>query len=88
MKKKAVWVIVGMAAFIALLTALTLSGRKVRVEVCMQYQGRQRCKVASGPDQQTAIRTATDNACADIASGMTESIQCTNSRPLSVRLLD
>jgi hypothetical protein len=88
MKKKALLVILGIGAFIALLTALTLSGRKVRVEVCMEYRGRQRCKVASGPDQQTAIRTATDNACADIASGMTESIQCTNSRPVSARILD
>jgi hypothetical protein len=87
MNKKVLLGLAGAAAFIALLAALTLGGRKVRVEVCMEFMGRQRCKIASGPDQQSAIRTATDNACADIASGMTESIQCTGSRPASVRVL-
>jgi hypothetical protein len=88
MNRKLLLAILGIGAFIALLTALTLSGRRVRVEVCMEYRGRQNCKTASGADQQAAVRTATDNACADIANGMTESIQCTNSRPVSVRILN
>jgi hypothetical protein len=86
--KKPLLIVLGVVAFIALLTALTLSGRKVKVEVCMEFRGRQNCKVASGADQRAAVRTAVDNACADIAFGMSESTQCTSARPVSVRILD
>jgi hypothetical protein len=85
--KKPVLILGAVAAFIALLTALTLSGRKVKIEVCMNYQGRQACKVASGADQQAALRTAVDNACADIAFGMAQSTECSNTRPTSARIL-
>jgi len=53
-------------------------------EVCVTYQGRTNCATAAGTSEQEATRTATDVACAPISSGMTESIQCGNTRPDSV----
>lgn len=53
-------------------------------EVCMTYQGQDNCSTASGTSEEEAMRTATDVACAPISSGMTESIQCSNTPPKSV----
>ena len=62
----------------------TLGLRQVTCEVCMTFNGRSKCSKASGTDRQEAQRTATDTACAPISSGMTESIQCSNTPPDSV----
>ena len=88
MKYKVVWILAGAAAFVALLAYLTVSGNKVRVEVCMEFQGRQSCRVASASTEPEALRTAVDNACATIAFGVTDNGQCTRSRPVSIRRLN
>lgn len=69
-------------------TWMMLSGRRHRVEVCMEFRGRTVCRPAAGPTREDAIRTATDNACALLASGMADSIQCGHTPPLSVRDLE
>ena len=53
-------------------------------EVCITYNGQQNCSTSSAPTEEEAVRTATDVACAPISSGMTESIQCTNTPPDSI----
>jgi hypothetical protein len=53
-------------------------------EVCMTYNGMDRCATAAAPAEAEARRAATDTACAVLASGMTESLQCTNTPPKSV----
>ena len=81
----------GIAAFLVFLgvmTFLMMGNRRNRVEVCMKYEGREACKVASGESPQEAIRTATDAACALIAFGVTQTTQCTHSEPASIRRLD
>ena len=41
--------------------------------------------VAMGTTREEAVRTATDNACAFLASGMTQSVECTTrTAPVSV----
>ena len=62
----------------------TLGLRHVTCEVCMTFNGRTQCAKASGTTREEAQRTATDTACAPISSGMTESIQCSNTTPDSV----
>ena len=58
----------------------------VRCRVCMQYAGHENCGNAEGNNKESCVRTATDNACATIASGMTASIQCNQRTPISVEL--
>ncbi|HLG20768.1 MAG TPA: hypothetical protein VI895_13265 [Bdellovibrionota bacterium] len=59
----------------------------VGCEVCMEFRGRSQCRKATGPDQPSCKTTATDNACAFLASGMTDSIKCTQGEPVSVQFL-
>ncbi len=54
-------------------------------QVCVEFNGRQKCRSAAGPTREEAQRTATDNACSFLASGMTESIRCTQTLPVSVK---
>jgi hypothetical protein len=80
--------VIAVVLFIGLLVYLTVGQRQVRAEVCVEFMGRTNCRTASGPSQEAAVRTATDNACATISSGMTESMSCGNKPPISVRILD
>ncbi len=81
-------VLAGVAAFIGLLAYFTLGPKRIRAEVCVVFNGKQNCRIASGPTRETAQRAATDNACATIASGMTETMTCSHNPPQSVRFLE
>ena len=87
--KKSVWIGAGFAiAVLAAVMYSTLSVGGYRVEVCMDYQGRSACRTASASTEAQALRTATENACALIASGVTDTIQCgSHTEPRSVRWL-
>jgi hypothetical protein len=63
----------------------TLHGPRYRVEVCMTYQGRTACKTVNAKSEAAALRSGTENACADIASGVTDTVRCQESEPQSVR---
>jgi hypothetical protein len=78
----------GFVLFLGITTWLMIGNRKNRVEVCMSFQGRQACKAASGETKEASFRTATDTACALIASGVTDTQACTRGEPVSVRWLD
>ena len=84
--KKAL-VALGVLLFVGLLVYLTMGQKQIRAEVCVEFQGRTNCRTAAGPTEEQAIRTATDNACATISSGMTDSMTCGRMPPKSVRIL-
>jgi hypothetical protein len=50
-------------------------------EVCMTFGGGEVCRKATGTSEAEGLRTATDNACALLASGMTETIRCQRTAP-------
>ena len=85
--RNAILGLLAVVVFVGLLVYLTLGQKQIRVEVCVEFQGRKNCRIASGPTQEQATRTATDNACATITSGMTESMSCGTRPPVSVRVL-
>ena len=66
------------------MTLSVIQQPRQRCRVCMDYQGRSDCREAEAPTRQECQRTATDNACALIASGMTQTIACANTPPTSV----
>ena len=84
MMRKVVIAIAGIIIFVGILFYLTLGQKRLRVEVCMSYQGRQNCAKASAETREQALRTATTNACALIASGVTDSLACERGTPVSV----
>ena len=79
-------------AFAALILGIviysTLGNARYRCEVCVAYQGRSACRVAGASTQEQAQRTAQENACAQIASGVTDSIACGSTTPTSVIWLE
>jgi energy-converting hydrogenase Eha subunit H len=75
-------------AFVAVLTWQMLGNRKVKVEVCMAYQGAKNCAVATAPTREEAIRTASSTACTLISGGVTDTMACERAQPLSVRDLE
>lgn len=75
------------AAFLALLVYATFRGPRFRVQICMAYQGRSACKTVTAKNERAALRSGTENACADIASGVSDTMRCEQSDPQSVRWL-
>ena len=84
-------VLAGILLAVAVLAALiytSFGNRHFRCEVCVSYQGRQSCRKASAATKEQALRSATDNACALIASGVTASMVCQSAPPVSVNWLN
>lgn len=77
--------LLAVVVFIGLLIYLTLGQKQFRAEVCVEFQGRKNCRTAAAATREQAIRAATDNACATIASGMTDSMSCSSRPPVSVK---
>jgi hypothetical protein len=75
------------AGFLALLAYSTFSGRRYRVEVCMSFDGRSSCRTVSAKSEDAALRSAVENACADVSSGVTDTMRCQNTTPQSVKWL-
>ncbi len=84
------WVLISVAFLAAVVIAVVRSSMSLaqyRVEVCMDYQGRNACRTAAGSSEEFALRTATTNACAQISSGITDSMACERAAPSNVRWL-
>ena len=73
--------------FLGVVVYSSLHLGQVTVEVCIEFKGQRACGTAAAPSEEEAIRTAADNACALIASGMTDSIACSRTPPRSLRRL-
>ncbi len=85
--KTGIAVAVFIAAFVGLVAYATLQGPRYRAEVCMEFDGRKACKTVKAKSEQAAIRAGTEGDCADIASGVTETMRCVASEPASVKWL-
>ena len=72
------------AAVLAVLVFTTIGTNKFRCEVCITFNGRTACRTAGASTEAQAVRTATENACAQIASGVTDSMACENTPPTSL----
>lgn len=86
---KTVWIgVVFVLAVVAVLVYSTMHVARYRVEVCVNFQGRTECRTASADTQDHALRSAQSNACALIASGVTDTMQCERANPNSVKWLE
>lgn len=73
-----------LALTLGVLIYTMLQQARVSCDVCVTFHGKTQCRSAAGPDHATAARTALDNACGFLASGMADSISCSNTPPDSV----
>lgn len=86
--KKPVLVGIGIVAVILGLIVYSMTTlTQHRVELCLTFNGQSRCKIASGSSQESAMRTALDNACGELAGGVTETLACQRTEPTSVQWL-
>jgi len=63
----------------------TLSHVGVECEVCMRFQGRERCATAAAATRTEAEQAASMTACGVLASGVTEAFKCQATVPHSIR---
>lgn len=83
---KAVLIFAILAALTVAILILAVQGQhRTECEVCVTFRGATQCRTAAGATTAEAQRTAHENACALLASGMTDSIACQNAAPVSVR---
>jgi hypothetical protein len=83
-------VLVGVLIVVAILgiIAYSMLGLSAhRVEVCLEFKGVTTCKIARGSSEEAAIRQAIDNACGEMASGVTDVMACTRSEPTKITRL-
>lgn len=73
--------------FLCLIAYATWHGPRYRAEICVEFEGRKACKTVSAKSADAAVRSGTEGGCADIASGVTETMKCVGSQPASVRWL-
>ena len=86
--KKPVLVAIGIVAVILgimVYSMMNLSSN--RVEVCIQFNGVTTCKIARGATQEDAVRTATSNACGELAGGVTDTMACLRTEPAKLNIL-
>jgi hypothetical protein len=79
-------VLVGLG-FVALIGFIIYSATglaRVNCDVCVEFHGVTSCKPAAGTSKEEAVKTASDIACTDLASGRTESIACEHTIPKSI----
>ena len=87
MNKTVVLAIAFVVLVLVVLVYTTMGNARYRCEVCIAFQNRTACRTAGAAAEAQALRTATENACAQIASGVTDSIACENTPPQSVKWL-
>lgn len=73
-----------LVAIIAIVVGSSLQTGAVRCEVCIDFHGRSACRAVDGPDEKEARMAAVTNACAFLASGVTDTVACQGTPPRSL----
>jgi hypothetical protein len=73
-----------LALIIAIVLYRSLTIAAYECEVCVTFQGGTVCRTAASGTREASIASAVTSACGTLASGMTESISCQNTRPVRI----
>jgi hypothetical protein len=73
--------VVALLGFMALIVWRSFQVGGVRCEVCIEYEGRSQCRAVDGATRQEALQAATQNVCAFLSSGVTDSMACARTPP-------
>jgi len=63
----------------------SLNVADVRCEVCISFAGREACRSVEGATEEEARAGAHSNACALLASGVTDTLACQRTNPSTSR---
>src|SRR5262245_56485357 len=50
-------------------------------ELCMSFEGRDACRTVAGKTEEDAMRGALNNTCAQLSSGVTDTLRCERTTP-------
>jgi len=76
------WVsLVGLGAIVAVVVYTSFDVGMVRCEVCITFEGREACRAVDGATAAEAQQSAINNACALLASGVTQTMACERTTP-------
>ena len=76
------WLTLGtLVAVIGFVVYSSLRIGGVRCEVCIDFGGRQACRAVDGTAAEETLTAARTNACALLASGVTETMACERTPP-------
>ena len=85
-KRRIRWlVLAACAAFAAAVVYGTLQLPSFECEVCLNFQGRSTCRTVQAATTAEARQAAITNACALLASGVTDTLACERSTPTKLR---
>lgn len=87
MKKPVLVGILIVAAILLIMVISSMGLTRNRVEVCVEFKGTTTCKIARAASQEEAIRRAQDNACGELASGVTDTLACHRTEPSKINVL-
>ena len=73
-----------LALFMALVIYRSFHVASYQCRVCMTFQGQQGCGTVEAQTEHEARSGAINNACAQISSGVTDSMACERGQPLAV----
>ena len=76
------WIsLLGLGAIIGVVVYTSFDVGVVRCEVCIRFEGREACRAVDGATESEAQRSAVNNACALLASGVTQTMACERTTP-------
>ena len=75
--------IVFITSVVAVLGFNSLKLESAKCEVCMEFQGRSKCRTVGAKTPEEARQAAIDNACAFISGGVTDRMSCARGVPTS-----
>ena len=80
--KSTSWVtLIALVAVVGLVVWSSLRIGGARCEVCITFRDRQMCRAVDGQTKEEARQAAVTNACAILASGVTDTIACQGTPP-------
>jgi hypothetical protein len=86
--KKTTWLGILFAVLVlGYLVVSSFQRQAYRCQVCITFKGRRDCGTAAAQSETEAQRTATTIACAQISGGVTDTNQCENTTPDTVKWL-
>lgn len=84
MARTAVGTLLGLA-FIAAVIWSAFEATQVQCEICVEYKGRSACSTAQAADVLQAEAQALSGACSQVTGGVTETLECDRTPPVTRR---
>ena len=69
------------AGFVGFLVWSTIKAQEVECHVCVNFNGKENCALATGSSEREAAETAQSTACGPLTSGMNDAIACGRIEP-------